>query len=136
MGPGVRLCRKRFASEKRSSLLSPAVSDANLFRQEGKFAPFQRVTHDAAYFVSVAARHLASFLENDDRFCVGYAEDCAIYPRKVECKTSKEEATRCQYYKTFCRRFFHHSMVILSFYVTKLYYPENHCRLAVITTVF
>ena len=70
------------------------LSNLLVEHNEHKFEILQRVTHDATFFLSVAIKHLASFLENDSRFCTTFEKDCAIYPRNVSCKTSKEAATR------------------------------------------
>ncbi len=61
---------------------------------EFKFAGFQHVTSDATFFLGVAVKYVASFLENDPRLCTAFEEGCAIYPRDTSCKTSKEVATR------------------------------------------
>ena len=69
-------------------MISRALFDNLLtYHNEGSFASLQSVTHHDTYFFSVAARHLASFLENDERFCATFEEGCAIYPRDVACKT-------------------------------------------------
>ena len=70
------------------------LSNLLVEHNERNFEILQRVTHDAAFFLSVAIKHLASFLENDPRFCISFEDGCAIYPRDVSCKTSKEAATR------------------------------------------
>ena len=61
---------------------------------EFKFLRLQQVTHFSTYFLAGAVYQLASFLENDERFCTQYAEECAIYPKDVSCETSQEKAER------------------------------------------
>ena len=61
---------------------------------EFKFLQLQQLTHFSTYFFAGAIYQLASFLENDDRFCTQYAKECAIYPKDVSCKTSQEKAER------------------------------------------
>ena len=66
-----------------------------VYYEEGRFSSFLGVVHDGPFFVSAASKHLASFLEDDARFCVaGDAENCAMYPREVPCKKTTEDATR------------------------------------------